>query len=221
VLQEREVVPVGEHKPFPVDLRVCSATHRDLDALVEAGQFRRDLQTRLQGHQLRLPSLAQRLADLGLITRALIRRLAGANADRVTIEPRAFRAMCRYHWPGNIRELEKTLTVALALCAGDSISLDHLPRRLTGESSIEDSRPPAEARTPSEPKPPLAAACGGEPESAQADAEALAQLTQLLARHHGNVAAVGRALGKHPFQIYRWVKRWNLDLKQFREPGST
>jgi len=199
VLQEGEVVPVGDHRPSPVDLRVCSATHRDLDALVEAGQFRRDLLTRLQGHQLRLPSLAQRRADMGLLTRALIRRLAGAAADRVTIEPRAFRAMCRYDWPGNIRELEKCLSVALALSVGDGIDHDHIPSRImAGARPAPDvaSHPVDAEQPPSEPT--------------------LEELTRLLAAHHGNVAAVSRAMGKHPFQIHRWVKRWKLDLKRFR-----
>jgi DNA-binding NtrC family response regulator len=213
VLQEREVVPVGDHKPSPVDLSVCSATHRDLDALVEAGQFRRDLLTRLQGHQLRLPSLAQRRADLGLLTRLLIRRLAGSGAERVTIQARAFRALCRYDWPGNIRELEKSLSVALALSLGESIDVEHLPGRVTAE----DATPRPVASPPPVEEPP-GPAIDAAPDAGPAldDADTVSQLIHFLQLHRGNVAAVARAMGKHPFQIHRWVKRWDLDLKRFR-----
>jgi DNA-binding NtrC family response regulator len=202
VLQEHEVVPVGDHRPTPVDLRVCSATHRDLEAYVDGGQFRRDLFTRLQGHRLQLLPLRERLADLGLLTRVLLRRLHGPAADRLRLKPRTFRAMCRHEWPGNIRELEKVLEVALATLPIDSGNELDLP------SQVGDPQP-APTRE-------VRAAPVVSDEPLEDDDALRVRVTALLQNHRGNVAAVGRAMGKHPFQIHRWIKRWNLNLEEFR-----
>src|SRR5262249_29775805 len=91
VLQEREVVPVGVDHPVKVDVRLCSATLRDLDALVASGQFRRDLYARLFGLTIVLPPLRQRRVDLGLLTRRLLARIRGGS--EVRLSPAALRAL--------------------------------------------------------------------------------------------------------------------------------
>ncbi|HTM19822.1 MAG TPA: sigma 54-interacting transcriptional regulator, partial [Kofleriaceae bacterium] len=115
-LQEREVVPVGDARPIKVDIRLCAATHRDLQAMVDQGRFRQDLYARLIGLVIDLPPLRRRREDLGILIRALLPRIAGGERARFT--PAAARRLFAYEWPLNIRELERCLGVAVAL-AGD------------------------------------------------------------------------------------------------------
>jgi DNA-binding NtrC family response regulator len=186
VLQEREVLPVGGTKPVPVDLRVVSATHRDLERLTATGKFRRDLAMRLSGFMLVVPSLRDRLADLGAIAAELLERSGGL----VGFHAKAMRALLAHGWPGNIRELEKVLAAASVLAGNGPIGLDHLP------ASITTTGP-------------------GLPELRAADAERRDQLVALLRQHAGNVAAVARELGKARNQIQRWIKRYQIQPGEF------
>jgi transcriptional regulator with GAF, ATPase, and Fis domain len=195
VLQEHEVVPVGDERPIKVDTRLCAATHRDLDDLVERKQFRRDLYARLFGLVLELPPLRERMEDFGILLAALLRRLDGG--DRVTFTPAAMRTLVQHDWPLNVRELEKCLTAAIALAGGEPIEVEHLPpavRRPRAPSSGE--------HTPSDLSP--------------EDLELRQQLIDLLTAHGGNVTAVARALAKGRMQIHRWAKRFGLDIDAFR-----
>jgi DNA-binding NtrC family response regulator len=130
VLQEGEVVPIGGVAPIRVDLRVVSATHRSLEAMTEAGDFRADLYGRLSGYRIDLPPLRARREDLGLFVAALLRRLAPERAASFALEPRVARALLAHSWPGNVRELERVLGAAVALAADGTIAIDHLPERL-------------------------------------------------------------------------------------------
>jgi transcriptional regulator of acetoin/glycerol metabolism len=190
VLQEREVLPVGETEPVAVDLRWLSATQRDLDALAASGRLRPDLLARLGGFRFVLPPLRQRVDDLGLLVGTLLRRLAGDAAGAVTLAPETARALVRHPWPGNARELERVLESALALAAGGAILPAHLPPELGAER-------PARLPVP-----------------AGAD-ELEARLVALLREHRGNLSAVARALGKARTQVQRWVKRFNLRPEDF------
>ncbi|MGZ3406126.1 MAG: AAA-type ATPase lid domain-containing protein, partial [Polyangia bacterium] len=172
-----------------IDVRVVAATHRDLDALVAAGQFRADLLARLGGWTLTLPPLRERLEDLGLLLAGL------APQPSVTLTWEAARALLRYDWPLNVRELETCVTAAVVL-SGGAIDVAHLPPALT---QSEAPAPPASRQ-------PLSA----EDESRRAELE------KLLQAESGNVAAVARALGKAPVQIRRWARRYQLDPDQFR-----
>ena len=119
---------MGSTHPVRVDLRVVAATHRSLDRMAEAGDFRADLLARLAGHRIELPPLADRREDLGLLLAALIRRADPDLAARLQIQPAAVRAMLRYGWPANVRELEKCVTTALLLAQESGrIELEHLP----------------------------------------------------------------------------------------------
>ena len=128
VLQQREVTPVGATRPIPIDLRVVAATHRNLDAMVQGGGFRQDLFARLAGFRLDLPALCERLDDLGLLIGSLHGRVT--NSDHAGFDPDAVRALFRYPWPLNIRELEQALATAAVLCGGECIGLDHLPEHV-------------------------------------------------------------------------------------------
>jgi transcriptional regulator with GAF, ATPase, and Fis domain len=198
VLQENEVQPVGAAQPVRVDLRVVTATHRDLAALVEEGTFRSDLFARLTGLEVELPPLRDRRADLGLLIPALLRR-AGA-PPRVRFSREAARALFRWSWPHNVRELEKALALAVALA---------------GEGRIEPAHLPETVRTAPEPRSDPMAGHTARPLS-EADVTRRTELIELLRAHHGNVSAVARQMGVARMQIQRWCRRFHLDPASFR-----
>ena len=204
VLQEREVSPVGSTRAFAVDVRFVAATHRDLDAMVAAGQFRADLLARLDGWTLALPPLRERREDLGLLADALLARSAGERKRPVSLTWDAARALLRHDWPLNIRELEQSLTAA-AILSGGNIELAHLPGAIRrGVSSPVAAAPePAETEIADGPLSP-------------ADEQRRQELIAHLTTHQGNVAAVARAMAKAPIQIRRWLVRYGLDLDRFR-----
>jgi transcriptional regulator with GAF, ATPase, and Fis domain len=193
-LQEKEVLAIGAVKPVKVDLRVIAATHRDLDALVERGEFRHDLLARLSGFRLTLPPLRERREDLGRCIATLLKRLAGATAERVRFDPLAVAALFAHEWPQNVRGLEQCLAAALALTSAEerAIELDDLPaevqRSLSPERLVDDGEPDPEREA----------------------------LEALLREHRGNVSAIARARGKARMQIQRWLKRYRLDPRSYR-----
>jgi hypothetical protein len=185
VLQEREVLPVGGEQAVAVDVRWIAATCQDLPAAVALDRFRRDLYARIAGFTITLPPLRQRRADLGLLIARLLARHCG---DRALphLERAAARALFLYSWPHNIRELEQTLTAALARTEG-AIGLDHLPASVT---------------TPAAQPEPLAVDHG--------------QLDGLLRAHRGNVSRVAKALGTSRSQVRRLAARLGLVPDSYR-----
>ncbi|MGE5347256.1 MAG: sigma 54-interacting transcriptional regulator [Acidithiobacillales bacterium] len=120
VLQEREIRRVGDVRTRPVDLRIVSATHRDLEAMVDDGSFRRDLLYRLAGLEVHLPPLRRRPRDL--------MRLVASALGTATLTAEARSAVLAYAWPGNVRELLSGLEAARALASPSSlVGLEHLP----------------------------------------------------------------------------------------------
>jgi DNA-binding NtrC family response regulator len=184
---------------------VVSATHRDLESMIERDELRRDLYARLAGYELSLPPLCERSVDLGHLVGRL---LAEVGAPRASFTADAALAMASYSWPLNVRELKAALVQAVALAAGDPLGLEHLPRTLrepaaqwAGERAVP--RPAGrEARAPGVETP--------------RDAKTRAQLVELLTAHAGNVAAVARAMGKHRRQIHRWMDQFELAPNDFR-----
>jgi hypothetical protein len=127
VLQESEVLPLGATQPVKVDLRIVCATHQDLDALVSRGKLRADLLARLKGFDLTLPPLRERREDLGLIIAALLPKLAPERAGSISFGYEAARALLRYAWPANVRELERCLAAALVLAGDGVVRMEYLP----------------------------------------------------------------------------------------------
>jgi two-component system response regulator PilR (NtrC family) len=126
-IQEKAVRPVGEQKEISVDVRVLSATHKDLARLVEEGAFRQDLYYRINVIELKVPSLRQRREDIPQLASHVLNQLcSGQGIDPPRISPEAMEALQRYPFPGNVRELENTLERALTLSDGEHIQLDDL-----------------------------------------------------------------------------------------------
>jgi sigma-54 dependent transcriptional regulator, acetoin dehydrogenase operon transcriptional activator AcoR len=203
-LQESEVLPVGGTKAVKIDARVVAATHFDLKTLVRRGTFRGDLYARLSGFAIKLPPLRNRLHDLGIVVADILRKAAPDRCDRVSFRPDAARAMLRYPWPLNIRELEKALTAALALAQEHVIGLEHLPEEV--RESLAEAPGPSEAES----EPPVRLRLSNE------DASRRDELIARMREHRGNISAVARSMGKARVQIQRWVHRFGLAREDFR-----
>ncbi|MFQ5643885.1 MAG: sigma-54-dependent transcriptional regulator [Thiogranum sp.] len=122
VIQEKAVRPVGEQKETPVDVRVLSATHKNLATLVAAGEFRQDLYYRINVIELKVPSLSQRREDIPQLAGHILARLTvDQNGAGPTLGQDALDALQRHAFPGNVRELENILERALTLCDGQEI----------------------------------------------------------------------------------------------------
>jgi len=126
-LQHKEIRPVGSASAVPVDLRVISATHRNLAEMVAAGRFRADLFYRLCVVSLTLPPLRERREDIPLLVHHFLRKHAGAGGRVTGIEDAALEALVQSEWPGNVRELENAVESALALAPGPRLRIADLP----------------------------------------------------------------------------------------------
>jgi two-component system response regulator PilR (NtrC family) len=126
-IQEKSVRPVGANEEQPTDVRLLSATHKDLAAEVEAGRFRNDLYYRINVIDVHVPSLRERMEDLPELAAAVLARIAAQEgSEGVHLDDSAVDALCGYHFPGNVRELENMLERALALSDGETITADDL-----------------------------------------------------------------------------------------------
>jgi hypothetical protein len=186
VLQEREVTPVGGTTPERCDLRVISATNKDLDACCEDGTFRRDLHARLCGADIVLPPLRHRRADLGLLICRLLARLAGGRD--ITFTRAAARALFAYDWRYNIRELQRALELAITAPADQRVV------------QISDRDLPTAMQVAVQ----------------QASKSDSTRFRQLVAEHGGNVTALSRALGTSRSHVRRLAQRYACDLEAFR-----
>jgi len=127
VLQEKYIQRVGGNEKIPVDVRVLSATHRDLETAMKEGQFREDLFYRLSGVSIKLPSLAQRAEDIPELVRYFMRRSGPElGIESPSIQPDALDFLHVQAWPGNVRELENVIRHSLLLARSYPINLEHV-----------------------------------------------------------------------------------------------
>ncbi|MFO1339741.1 MAG: sigma-54 dependent transcriptional regulator [Burkholderiaceae bacterium] len=204
VIQERAVRPVGAVNEVPLNVRIVSATHKDLDGEVAAGRFRQDLFYRLNVIRIAVPPLRERRGDLEPISLALLGRIARdagvTPAPRLTLA--AHERLARYAFPGNVRELENLLHRAVALSSGDLIDANDLG---LPEVVLQDSSGDTEPGS-------LGAATAPAPSNGEAP------LPDDLARHLDEVerAILVRALREHGFNRTAAGARLGLSLRQMR-----
>ena len=196
VLQEREALPVGGTDPVPVDVRVLAATNSDLDDGMRRGTFRSDLYYRLNVISMHLPPLRSRREDIPLLAEGFLKRLA---ADRAQTPKRlaesALEAIMVYDWPGNVRELENALEHAVLLGANDTVTVEHLPERVTSLKV----QPLVTEQVPDNPT---------------LDAIERAYIHWVLQAEGGNKTRAAEVLGIDPSTLYRKLARYET------EPGS-
>jgi DNA-binding NtrC family response regulator len=133
VLETKKVTRVGGEKEIEVDVRVIAATHRDLEAMVEAGRFRQDLWYRLNTVTLRIPPLRERVDEIRPLAERFLKEARRSSGSEVrTIDARALAALEGYAWPGNVRELRNVIERAVVLAEGATITPDDLTERVRG-----------------------------------------------------------------------------------------
>jgi two-component system response regulator PilR (NtrC family) len=142
LIQEKTARPVGDQREQPVDVRILSATHRDLGELVAAGRFREDLYYRINVIEMRVPALRERLADIPVLAEAVTQRFAARLAMAPpAISAEAMELLVSHAYPGNVRELENVIERALTLCDGGTIRAADIELR-GSPSQLEETVPP-------------------------------------------------------------------------------
>jgi transcriptional regulator with PAS, ATPase and Fis domain len=170
-LEQREVIRLGSTVPRPVDVRILSATNLDLERAMHQGTFRRDLYFRLNGFELRVPPLRERVEEIAGLARAFIEaRCKQDGRPAPPLSPDALRELEGYPWPGNVRELRNVVERAVIVCFDGAILPEHLPPlQLPGEkaprrATLKEGLEHAERRRIAE----ALEACGGNREQAAA-----------------------------------------------------
>lgn len=193
VLEEKEIERVGEHTSIKVDVRIISATHRDLEALVRQGRFREDLFFRINVFPMQCPALRNRSEDIPAIVQHFIRENAKKTGKKIIgLTPLAMEKLVQYSWPGNVRELRNTIEYAFVLCASGGIDAQHLPPKLLMTAPV--------CEMPSEESP-----------SANHEKE---DLIDILRRTNGNQSEAARIMGVSRVTIWKRIKRLGIDLKK-------
>jgi len=210
-IQERAVRPVGAVSEAPIDVRIVSATHKDLGSEVRDGRFRQDLFYRLNVIRIGVPPLRERLDDLPAICAAVLQRIAAdAGVQPVPqLAPQAMERLLRYGFPGNVRELENLLHRALALSGSDRIESQDL-----GLPDDEGGEPePAPPAAPPGPPRAGAGAQGELPTDLQAYLDGVEReiLERALERHRFNRTAAGASLGLSLRQMRYRMARLGVD----------
>ncbi|MGZ5847375.1 MAG: sigma 54-interacting transcriptional regulator [Ramlibacter sp.] len=193
VLQERQVRPLGSSQSIAVDVRIVSATHRDLEAAMEAGQFRQDLYYRLNVVTLTLPTLGERREDIPLLANHFLLRLAAKYGRRLSgFAPEALKALAAAPWPGNVRQLYNVVEQVCALSTTALVPLALVQRALRV--------PTVEVQTYAEAK-----------RRFERD-----YLVGLLKMTGGNISDAARLAGRNRTEFYRLLQKNDLTPGLFK-----
>ena len=214
-LQEKTFYPVGSDREVAVDVRVIAATNANLRQKVDDGSFREDLYYRLLIIDINLPPLAEREGDISLLTNHFIGRFSDKNEKQITgITEQAMALLNRYHWPGNVRQLEHTIERACVLCQGTTISTDYLPDEIVqyGPANEQQVR---EGPTPEAeqlyPPPDRVINHTLTDKERQTTTAIIAALTQT----GGNKAKAARKLKIDRSTLYRKIRELHIDVDRF------
>lgn len=185
-LQERVIERIGGRKPIPVDVRVVCATHQDVDGMVADGRFREDLYYRLAEIVIRIPTLAERPGDAGLVARHFLNKYAATmNRGVRSFAPDALAAIDAWTWPGNVRELENRVKRAVIMADGKLVTaadLDLEAQAETGPVNLKAAREMADRKA----------------------------IRHALARAEGNISGTARLLGISRPTLYDLMKAYDL-----------
>ncbi len=205
VLQERQIRRVGGTALVDVDVRLVSATNRDLREAIAKGQFREELYYRVNVIAIHLPPLRERAGDVRLLAHTFLKRFGQARVT--TMEDAAVEALERYAWPGNVRELQNVMERACALADGHRIMVRDLPDHVVHAVSRAGAPPagPGSASPPSGSDLTLKAA-----KEQWLQILEVSYLRDLLARHDGNVSSAAKAAGIDRKTFHRLINKYDL-----------
>ncbi len=238
-LQEGEIDPVGARRPVKVDVRIISATNRDMIEMVREGAFREDLFYRLNVFPIMVPPLRRRAADIGPLVNHFITRFAAEEGRKVRgITPEALDMLRAYAWPGNVRQLENTVFRAIVLAEGDVLTVDDFPQIASlvegYEASVPEApRPAAEPALPSGREAvigadiPQVASSGAVSDGVALGISAVTEgghirrledveadmIRLALQRYRGQMSEVARKLGIGRSTLYRKIRSLGLEGK--------
>ena len=194
VLQERKVRPLGSNRDIDIDVRIISATHRDLPKAMARGEFREDLYYRLNVVSLKIPALAERTEDIPLLANHLLRQAAERHKPFVrAFSTDAMKRLMTASWPGNVRQLVNVIEQCVALTSSPVISDALVEQALEGENTALPTF--VEARNQFE----------------------LNYLRKLLQITKGNVTHAARMAGRNRTEFYKLLSRHELDANDFKE----
>ncbi|MGB5260334.1 MAG: sigma-54 dependent transcriptional regulator [Gammaproteobacteria bacterium] len=142
VLQERTFERVGSNQSITSEVRVIAATHRNLEAAIENGEFREDLFYRLNVFPIEMPSLAERVEDIPLLVNELVRRIEYEKRGSVRLSPGAIYSLCQYNWPGNVRELANLIERLAILHPYGVVDAGDLPEKFRQHGPRDDDEIP-------------------------------------------------------------------------------
>ena len=196
VLQEREIERVGDSRQRKIDIRIITATHKDIYTRVREGLFREDLYYRLKVFPIYLPPLRKRREDIPLLVDHFIWRMNRKTGKKVLrISQPALRIFMDHPWPGNVRELENAIEHAFVLCDRDQIEAQDLPLEIRQPDAAIVCRVASPAAAP------------------RRERMTKAVLLDLLAECGWNKAEVGRRVGLSHTAIWKYMKKWDIPLK--------
>jgi transcriptional regulator of acetoin/glycerol metabolism len=203
VIEQREVLPLGESSPVALDVRLLAAAQEPLSRAVAEGRFRADLYARLDGLTVRLPPLRERPAEIPYLFARLLLDNSGSRPPEV--DARLVERLCLYDWPFNVRELVLLVKRLLVLHGSDpTLKLGHLPKRMLEDAPPKDGKDEAGPAVKPMQEPPE-----------------LSQLVEALRTSGGNVAKAASALGISRQRAYRMMQgRAEVDLGSLRERGD-
>jgi transcriptional regulator with GAF, ATPase, and Fis domain len=208
VLEDHIVERVGDHTPIPVNVRIITATNRDLQQLMAQGQFRQDLFYRINVVPIQVPALRERREDIPVMARAFLERAALKTAKPIVgLSPLAMDALYRYHWPGNVRELKNAVEYATVICRQGVVEVEHLPAQVVGapgDGAVPAPIPGADAPSPAMPAHPA--------QTSSADDPRKAQLVAALKAAGGNQTQAAQLLGVSRMTVWKRMKRYGIRL---------
>jgi len=194
VLEEKIIERVGDHRPIQIDVRIVTATNRDLKQLVDQGAFREDFYYRINVLPICIPPLRERTGDIPLLAESFFQRICLKSEKRIQgITNEALDLMIMYPWPGNVRELKSTLEYAFVACQGSMIALDHLPPNILHMEIPHET---------------------GEPSSVGLNEIKKRRLIDALRQSGGNQSQAARTLGISRTSVWNQMKRFNIKFKK-------
>jgi DNA-binding NtrC family response regulator len=201
VLQEREFERVGGSETIRVDVRVISATHRDLEQQISDGKFREDLYYRLNVFPITLPPLRERLEDLPRLVEHFVQKFNRTTGKTIRgFDPSAIFALQQYSWPGNVRELENVVERAIIVCPRDRVEVT--ASDLDFGRRGQGAPPPVAV---------AAAASGAKPLQARLQEQEKSEIVAAIERNQGNIAGAARALGINRSTLYYRLRKHGLE----------
>jgi two-component system response regulator HydG len=197
VLETKQFVRIGGTRTINVDIRIITATNRDLAERVSRGLFREDLFYRINIFPVHLPPLRERKDDIALLVNAFIHEFQSETQKRITgVSPAVMDIFMRYHWPGNIRELKSALEYAFLVAESGLLEIHHLPSQLS--SALNSETAPLNVSADS---------------SAAVGPEEKAQLIEALREAGGNQSRAAGILGVHRMTVFNRMRKYGVMLK--------